>query len=106
MLNIAYGLLLAMLPVALWVGRVHDGAAKTSSRPSPTAKSASSTVPDHKLPITNLKHLRTIHPCAQVRRATSGEPATRINRIRAKRAQRRCDQWELRAWLQITAYPL
>jgi hypothetical protein len=90
MLNIAYGLLLAMLPVALWVGRVHDGAAKTSSRPSPTAKSASSTA----------------GPCAQVRRATSGEPATRINRIRAKRAQRRCDQWELRAWLQITAYPL
>jgi hypothetical protein len=80
MLNIAYGLLLAMLLVALWVGRVHDGAAKT--------------------------HSKMLTTCAQVRRATSGEPATRINRIRAKRAQRRCDQWELRAWLQITAYPL
>jgi len=68
MLNTAYGLL-AVLPVALWVGRV--------------------TGPD-----------------AQVRRVTNDQPATMIDRFRANRAQRRREQREFKAWLQITAKPL
>src|SRR6516165_1193973 len=42
MLSAAYGML-AMLPVAFWVGRVRDGVAITSSWPSPIVESASST---------------------------------------------------------------
>ena len=89
MLNTAYGML-AMLPLALWVGRVRDGAAMTASQPSPTVESASSTT----------------GPNAQIRRATNDEPATMLNRLRAKRAQRRREQREFKAWLQITANPL
>jgi hypothetical protein len=89
MLNAAYGML-AMLPAAFWVGRVRDGVAMTASWPSPIAESASS----------------TIDPDAQVRRATNGEPATMIRRLRAKREQRRREQWEFKAWLEITATPL
>jgi len=89
MLNAAYGML-AMLPAAFWVGRVRDGVAMTASWPSPIAESASS----------------TIDPDAQVRRATNGEPATMIRRLRAKREQRLREQWEFKAWLEITATPL
>jgi hypothetical protein len=56
MLNVAYGML-AMLPVAFWVGRVRNGVAMTTGWPSPVAESASS----------------TIDPDAQVRRAATGE---------------------------------
>ena len=89
MLDAAYGML-AMLPVALWVGRARDGVAMTASWPSPIAESASS----------------TIDPDAQVRRAANGELATMVNRLRAKRAQRRREQREFKAWLQITSKPL
>jgi len=43
MLNAAYGML-AMLPVALWAGRVRDGVAMTASRPGLVTESASSTI--------------------------------------------------------------
>jgi hypothetical protein len=89
MLNAAYGIL-AMLPLAFWVGRVRDGVALTAGRPSTTTESASSTT----------------DPDAQVRRAANGEPATMIRRLRAKRAQSRCEQMEFKAWLAITAKPL
>jgi hypothetical protein len=89
MLNAAYGML-AMLPVAFWVGRVRDGVATNASWPSPVAETASN----------------AIDPEAQVRRAATGEPATMITRLRAKRAQRRCEQREFKAWLAITAQPL
>jgi hypothetical protein len=89
MLNAAYGML-AILPVAFWVGRVRDGVAMSASWPSPIAESASS----------------TIGPDAQVRRAANGERATMINRLRVKRAQRRREQREFKAWLEITAKPL
>ena len=85
MLNAAYGML-AMLPVTFWVA----GYAMTASWPSPIAESAS----------------RTIDTDAQVRRAGNGELATMIQRLRAKRAQKRREQREFRAWLQITANPL
>jgi hypothetical protein len=89
MLNAAYGML-AVLPVAFWVGRVRDGVAMTTGRPSASAESASGTIdPDH-----------------QVRRAANDEPATVIRRLRAKRAKRRCEQREFKAWLAITANPL
>jgi hypothetical protein len=86
MLNAAYGML-AMLPVAFWVGRVRDGVATTASWPSPIAESAG----------------RTIDTDAQVRRAGNGELATMIQRLRAKRGQKRRAQKEYKAWLQITA---
>ena len=89
MLNAAYATLL-MLPLALWVGRVRDGVSMTASWPGSIAESASSTT----------------SPGAQVRRATSGERATPVNRLRAKRAQRRREQREFAGWLQITAKPL
>jgi hypothetical protein len=89
MLNAAYGML-AMLPVAFWVGRVRDGVAMTASWPSPVVESVSSTIDSD----------------AQVRRAANGELATMITRLRAKRAQRRREQREFKAWLAITAEPL
>jgi len=89
MLNAAYGML-ALLPVAFWAGRVRDGVAMTASCPSPIAESASS----------------TIDPDSQVRRAADGEVATMIQRLRAKRAQRRREQREFKVWLQVTAKPL
>ena len=42
---------------------------------------------------------------AQVRHSGSGELATMIQRLRAIRAQKRREQREFKAWLQITAYP-
>jgi hypothetical protein len=62
----------------------------TASWPSPIAESASSTIDSD----------------AQVRRAANGELATIIKRLRAKWAQRRCEQREFKAWLAITAKPL
>ena len=79
MLQLAYGML-AMLPVALWAGRVRDGDAMTASS--------------------------TAGADMQVPRASNGKPATPMKRRRAKRAQRRREQREFRVWLQITAEPL
>jgi hypothetical protein len=62
----------------------------TPSWPSPIAESASGTI-DHDAPI---------------QRAANGELATMIKRLRAKWAQRRREQREFKAWLQITAKPL
>jgi hypothetical protein len=62
----------------------------TASWSSPIAESASSTV----------------NPDVQVQRAPNGERTTLIKRLRAKRAQRRREQREFNAWLQITAKPL
>ena len=88
MLNAAYGML-AMLPVVFWAGRVRDGVAITASWPSPIGESTSS----------------SDDPDAQVQRGANGDRATMINRLLAKRAQRRREQREFRAWLQITANP-
>ena len=89
MLNAAYGML-AMLPLASLVARVRDGDAMTASRPSRVVQSASS----------------TIDPDVKVRHAADDEVATMIQRLRAKRAQRRREQREFKVWLQITAKPL
>jgi len=89
MLNAAYGIL-AMLPVAFLGLRLRDGVAMTASLPNPIAESAST----------------TIDPDLQVRHAADGELATVIKRLRAKRAQRRSEQMEFKAWLEITAKPL
>jgi hypothetical protein len=89
MLNAAYGTL-AMLPVAFLSLRLRDGVAMTASGPNPIAESASS----------------TIDPDSQVRHAADGKLATVIKRLRAKRAQRRREQREFKAWLEITARPL
>jgi hypothetical protein len=89
MLNAAYGML-AMLPLAFWVGRVRDGVTMTASWPGPIAESASSTA----------------DPDGQGRRAANGELATLITRLRAARAQRRREQREFKIWLEITANPL
>jgi hypothetical protein len=62
----------------------------TASWSSPIAESASS----------------TIDTDAQVRRAANGELTTMIQRLRAKRAQKRREQKEFKAWLEITAKPL
>ncbi|WP_155764415.1 hypothetical protein [Mycobacterium colombiense] len=62
----------------------------TARWPGPIAESAS----------------RTIDTDARVRRAGNGELATIIQRLRAKRAQKRREQVEFEAWLQITADPL
>ena len=89
MLNAACGML-ALLPVAFWVGRTRDGVAMTASWPGPAAESPSS----------------TIDPDAQVPRAANGELVTMVKRLRVKRAQKRCEHKEFKAWLQITAKPL
>ena len=89
MLNAAYGML-AMLPVALWVGRVRDGVAMTASRPGLVTESASS----------------TIDPDGRVRCAANGGLETIVERLRAKRAQRRREQREFKVRLEITAKPL
>jgi hypothetical protein len=70
--------------------RVRDGVEMTAGRSSPIAKSACS----------------TMDPDAQVRRAANGALATIIKRLRAKREERRREQREFKAWLQITATPL
>ena len=89
MLNAAYGML-AMLPVAFWVGRVRNGVAMTASRLGRITESAS----------------RTVDTDAQTQRDGNGELATMVQRLRARRAQKRHEQKELKAWLQITANPL
>jgi hypothetical protein len=48
---------------------------------------------------------RTIDAEAQVRRARSGQLAATIQRLTAKRAQKRDEQREFKAWLRITANP-
>jgi hypothetical protein len=88
-MNTAYGML-AMLPLAFCVGRVRDGVATTASVPSPIAESASS----------------TIDPDVLVRSESNGAPATTLERLRAKLAQRRREHKEFKAWLGITAKPL
>jgi hypothetical protein len=45
-------------------------------------------------------------PDAHARRAANGALATIIKRLRAKREERRREQREFKAWLQITATPL
>jgi hypothetical protein len=62
----------------------------TASWPSPIAESAS----------------RIIDTDEQVRRTGNGELATMIPRLRHKRAQKRGEQREFKAWLQITANTL
>jgi hypothetical protein len=89
MLNAAY-VFLAMLPVAFWVGRVRDGVAMTAGRPSPIAESATSTG----------------DPDPHVRCAANGELATMARRLGDKRAQKRREHAEFKAWLQMTAKPL
>jgi hypothetical protein len=89
MLNATYAML-AVLPIALWVGRVRDGAGTTSARHSSIAESSTS----------------TIDPDALMRRATNDELATMGQRLRAKRAAKRREYQEFRVWLQITAKPL
>ncbi|MGA9356948.1 MAG: hypothetical protein ACLP3C_24755 [Mycobacterium sp.] len=81
---------MALLPVAFWVGRVRDGVAMTEHRPSPIAESASSAIDSD----------------VEVGRAADGELATLTKRLRAKWAQRRREQREFKAWLEITAKPL
>jgi hypothetical protein len=88
MLNAAYGML-AMLPVTFWVA----GYAMVSDdrRSRQLAR-------------------RTSKPHYRYRRAGTtagnGELATMIQRLRAKRSQKRREQREFKAWLQITASPL
>jgi hypothetical protein len=89
MLSAAYGLI-ALLPVAVWVGRVRDSVTVPDRRSSQIAESASS----------------AIDPDARVGRAADGELATMTKRLRAKRAQRRREQREFKTWLEITARPL
>ena len=89
MLNAAYGMLANAASDVLG-RRVRDGVAMTASWPSPIAESASP----------------PIDTDAQVRRAGNGELASMIQRLRAKRAQKRREQREFKAWLQITANPL
>ena len=89
MLIAAYGML-AMLPVAFWAGRVRAGVPMTTDAHHPIAEPSSS----------------AIGPDAHVRRTANGVLATMINRLRAKRAQRRREQREFRVWLQITSEPL
>jgi hypothetical protein len=88
MLNAAYGML-AMLQVKFWVAgyaMVSDDRRSASSLAEPAS--------------------RTIDTDTQVRRAGNGELATMIQRLRAKRSQKRREQREFKAWLQITASPL
>jgi hypothetical protein len=77
MLSAAYGML-AIVPVVFGFRLVRDGVGTTARRSSPITESPS----------------------------TSGELATLIKRLRAKWAQRRREQREFRAWLEITAKPL
>ena len=88
MLNAAYGML-AILPLASWVGRVRDGVALTPRWRGLIAESATS----------------TIDPDAHIRRPASSEAATMAKRLRAKREQKRREHEEFKAWLQITAKP-
>jgi hypothetical protein len=48
----------------------------------------------------------TIDPDAAALRAANGKLATIIKRLLAKRAQRRREQTEFKAWLEITSKPL
>ena len=89
MLNAACGML-ALLPVAFWAGRVRNGVAMTASSLGPNAESSSS----------------TNDPDVHVRRAANGELATIVKRLCAKRAEKRREHKEFKAWLRITAKPL
>ena len=48
----------------------------------------------------------TTHPDALAQRAGFGEFAAMLHRLRVSRAEKRREQEEFRAWLQITAVPL
>jgi hypothetical protein len=89
MLLAAYGMVVLM-PVAFWVGRARDGVAMAAGRPSSTAESSSG----------------TINPDAEGRCAANGKLATMAKRLRARRARKRREHKEFRAWLQITAKPI
>jgi hypothetical protein len=89
MLNAAYGMV-ALSPVAFWVGRARDGVAMAAGRPGSTAESSSG----------------TINPDVQGRRAADGKLAPIAKRLRARRARKRCELREFKARLQITAKPL
>ena len=89
MLNAAHGML-AMLPVVFWVAKHAMVFAMTARSRGPIAESASSTV----------------DPEAAVLCAANGKLATIIERLRAKWAQRRREQTEFKAWLEITSKPL
>jgi hypothetical protein len=82
--------MLAMAPVAVWVGRMRAGVPMTIDAHYLIAESARS----------------TIRADAQVRRSANDQQATLITRLRALRAQRSCEQREFRAWLQMTREPL
>jgi hypothetical protein len=47
-----------------------------------------------------------VDPDVQTRREGNGQLATTITKLRAKREQRRREQREFKAWLEITAKPL
>jgi hypothetical protein len=69
--------------------RVRDGIAMTASSPSPIAESAS----------------RTLDTDAQVRHMGKWRTCNHDQRLRAMRAQKRCEQREFKAWLQTAANP-
>ena len=69
--------------------RVHGGVPMGASRPSPMAESESD----------------GSHPDVAARHAPH-EPATMIKRLRGVWVQRRREQTEFKAWLEITAKPL
>jgi hypothetical protein len=62
----------------------------TASRPSPITQSASNIA----------------YSGVQIQRTAESELATMMKRFLIKRAQRRCEEKEFRAWLAITAKPL
>jgi hypothetical protein len=70
--------------------QARDGVAMTARWPGPIAESAGSTIDSD----------------AAVLCAANGKLATIIKRLRVKRAQRRREQTEFKAWLEITSKPL
>jgi hypothetical protein len=89
MLDAAYGML-AMLPLALSITRVPDGVAATAGRHSPTDEPESS----------------TIDLDARSAYRAKSRFATLVTHLRARRAQKRRELKEFRAWLAITREPL
>jgi len=79
MLNAAY-VMLAMLPLAFLSLRVGDGVAMPPTPPGAIDE--------------------------PLRREANGRLATIMNAMRARRAQKRRELMEFRAWLKITAEPL
>lgn len=88
MVNAGYAML-AVLPLAFLCLRIGDGVVMPLSQSAPIDESASSIIDSD----------------AQVRRNADGRLATIARRMRAKRAQRRRELKEFKAWLEITANP-